>query len=57
MPEAFARRNLLAEIEGRQEEVLCELDKLNQRIERTLAEYGPKQNSSGQGSDPLEGSA
>lgn len=57
MSEAFSRRNLVAEIEGRQQEVLRELDELNQRIEKTLGKYGTKENPSGQGSDLQDGSA
>ena len=57
MSEAVSRRNLIAEIEGRQEIVLRELDELNERIERTLVECGAKQNPADQGSDSQEGMA
>jgi hypothetical protein len=33
-------RATLAEIEARQDEVLRQLDELNERLERTLAQYG-----------------
>jgi hypothetical protein len=40
MPQ-LAPRSLLDEIEARQDEVLRQLDELNGRIERLLAEYAP----------------
>ena len=41
MPELFRPLDPLAEIEALQDEVLRQLDELNLRLERTLAEFAP----------------
>ena len=41
MPEAVRPSDPLAEIEALQDEVLRQLDELNARLERTLAEFAP----------------
>jgi hypothetical protein len=40
MTELTPPHTLLAEIEALQDEVLRQLDELNKRVERTLAEFG-----------------
>ena len=41
MESMSSRVNLLEELEGRQDKVLRELDALNERLERLLAEFKP----------------